>query len=156
MERREPGVGKDLWGIGASLAALLGGLWLMVAPWALAFQSRGAAWSDATRNSFWSGLGVAVVALAGLLLFAGNLAAQLRDAGVLAGPRRELREREEGGARAGETARLEEALVPLAARLLEELAAQQRGEEPPARSPSQEAFSNGGLRREPAERGERL
>ncbi|MDI3317087.1 MAG: hypothetical protein QJR14_05660 [Bacillota bacterium] len=127
MERRRAGIGKDLWGIGASLAALLGGFWLMVAPWALAFQPRGADWNDATLNSFWSGLGVTVVALAGVFLFGATLVSQLRAAGALPRPKRRAQAGPEREAAEGLTSeRLEEALVPLAARLLEELASQQR------------------------------
>ncbi|MDI3298723.1 MAG: hypothetical protein QJR08_06105 [Bacillota bacterium] len=157
MERGRPGVGKDLWGIGASLAALLAGFWLMVAPWALAFQPKGADWTDATLDSFWSGVGVTVVALAGVVLFLGTLVAQLRQAGILGRPRPQRREEPEESrvAAAMAPARLEEALVPLAARLLEELAAQQRPDGSDAR---QEAGRAGALHQGTAsgERGERL
>ncbi|MCK2214422.1 hypothetical protein MF672_011560 [Actinomadura sp. ATCC 31491] len=54
----------------ASALALLAGLWLMIAPWALGTQPENADWTDPTTTEFWTGLGVAVVGLIGAVTFA--------------------------------------------------------------------------------------
>lgn len=58
--------------VGAVVAALatLAGLWLMIAPFALGTQPEDADWTNATRTEFFTGLGVAVVGLAGAVAFA--------------------------------------------------------------------------------------
>lgn len=54
----------------ASTLAVLAGLWLMIAPWALGSQPENRDWTDITTSEFWTGLGVAVVGLAGAISFA--------------------------------------------------------------------------------------
>lgn len=58
--------------VGAVVAALatLAGLWLMIAPFALGTQPEDADWTNATLTEFFTGLGVAVVGLAGAVAFA--------------------------------------------------------------------------------------
>ncbi|MBB5776172.1 hypothetical protein [Nonomuraea jabiensis] len=57
--------------VGAVAAALavLAGLWLMIAPFALGSQPEDADWTDITRSEFFTGLGVAVVGLVGAICF---------------------------------------------------------------------------------------
>ncbi|WP_431920586.1 hypothetical protein [Nonomuraea jabiensis] len=57
--------------VGAVAAALavLAGLWLMIAPFALGSQPEDADWTDITRSEFFTGLGVAVVGLIGAICF---------------------------------------------------------------------------------------
>lgn len=57
--------------VGAVTAALaaLAGLWLMIAPFALGTQPENADWTDPTRSEFFSGLGVAVFGLVGVIGF---------------------------------------------------------------------------------------
>ncbi|PZG18810.1 hypothetical protein [Nonomuraea aridisoli] len=57
--------------VGAVAAALavLAGLWLMIAPFALGTQPEDADWTDATTTEFFTGLGVAVVGLLGVIAF---------------------------------------------------------------------------------------
>ncbi|MFI7454706.1 hypothetical protein ACIBQX_45040 [Nonomuraea sp. NPDC049714] len=57
--------------MGAVMAGLafMAGLWLMIAPFALGTQPENASWTSATTSQFWTGLGVAVVALAGVAAF---------------------------------------------------------------------------------------
>ncbi|MFB4269296.1 hypothetical protein [Nonomuraea sp. GTA35] len=57
--------------VGAVAAALavLAGLWLMIAPFALGTQPEGADWTNATQSEFFAGLGVAVVGLVGAIAF---------------------------------------------------------------------------------------
>ena len=75
--------GMNLWGAAMSLITLLTGAWLMVAPFALGYQRSGANWTSATGNSFWIGLAIVVVSLAGVQLFAWSAVRQARQAGVL-------------------------------------------------------------------------
>ncbi|MFI6324628.1 hypothetical protein ACIBG8_44380 [Nonomuraea sp. NPDC050556] len=53
----------------AATLALIAGLWLMIAPFALGTQPEGADWTDPTKSEFFAGLGVAVVALVALGAF---------------------------------------------------------------------------------------
>ncbi|HEX8959712.1 MAG TPA: hypothetical protein VF770_07810 [Solirubrobacterales bacterium] len=83
MEPRGISLGRNLWGLGASLVTLLVGASLIVAPFALGYQPYGADWVSQTSNDFWVGLAVVVVSLAGLGLFVGSLLGDLRAAGVI-------------------------------------------------------------------------
>ncbi|MGN9837662.1 hypothetical protein ACTMTI_06035 [Nonomuraea sp. H19] len=58
--------------VGAVAAALtaLAGLWLMIAPYALGTQPDNAGWTDPTKSEFFTGLGVAVVGIVGVISFA--------------------------------------------------------------------------------------
>ncbi|MFG1708450.1 hypothetical protein ACFLIM_35140 [Nonomuraea sp. M3C6] len=53
----------------AATLAVLAGMWLMIAPFALGTQPENADWTDPTVSEFFTGLGVAVVGLIGLLCF---------------------------------------------------------------------------------------
>ena len=75
--------GMNLWGAAMSLINLLTGGWLIVAPFALGYQPSSANWTSATSNSFWFGLAIVVVSLAGVQLFAWSVVRQARVAGVL-------------------------------------------------------------------------
>lgn len=79
---RKIGLGKYFCGISVSLVALLGGAWLMLAPFALGFQAEGE-WIKATKIDFWTGLGVVVISLLGLLLFIASLRRDLNAAGII-------------------------------------------------------------------------
>lgn len=59
---------KFVGAVAASLA-FIAGLWLMIAPFALGTQPEGADWTDPTRSEFFTGLGVALVALVALGAF---------------------------------------------------------------------------------------
>ncbi len=82
MTARKVGIAKYFVGIGVSLLGLLAGAWLMAAPFALGFQVDGD-WIKATKIDFWTGIGVAVLALLGLLLFIGSLRGELKAAGII-------------------------------------------------------------------------
>jgi hypothetical protein len=82
MATRRVGIAKYFVGIGVSLLGLLAGAWLMAAPFALGFQVDGD-WIKATKIDVWTGIGVAVVALLGLLLFIGSLRGELKAAGII-------------------------------------------------------------------------
>ncbi|MEV4888550.1 hypothetical protein AB0K48_04050 [Nonomuraea sp. NPDC055795] len=71
--------------VGAVTAALalLAGLWLMIAPFALGTQPEGADWTAATNSEFFTGLGVAVVALAGVGAFIAAIYEELVARGLV-------------------------------------------------------------------------
>ena len=70
---------------GALLVALIG-TWLMLAPFALAYQGSGADWADATYVDFWTGLPLLVSSVAGLILYASGLVEELRRRGIMRRP----------------------------------------------------------------------
>ncbi len=72
-----------VFGLGWSLVAGLAGGWLVLAPWALGEQNNGD-WTTVTRNEVFSGLGLVVLALAGVAVVAVQALRSLREAGVLA------------------------------------------------------------------------
>ncbi|MGW0192286.1 hypothetical protein [Nonomuraea sp. NPDC003201] len=53
----------------AAALAVLAGLWLMIAPFALGSQPEDADWTNTTQSEFFTGLGVAVVGLIGAICF---------------------------------------------------------------------------------------
>jgi hypothetical protein len=114
-------VGKYYWGIGACLLTLLTGLWLILAPFALRYQSGNTgAWAATTMNDFWVGIGVAIVAGAGLVLFVLALVGTLQSAGVLPVRRRRVPATSTPGSTSPEItpyANLEQAMATLAAAL---------------------------------------
>jgi hypothetical protein len=59
--------------IGALLGAFVG-VWLLVAPSALAYQPEGATWADPTFVDFWTGLPLTVISGVGLILYSLGLA----------------------------------------------------------------------------------
>ena len=71
--------------VGALLGALVGA-WLMLAPFALAYQGSGANWADPTYVDFWTGLPLLVVSAAGLILYVSGLVEELRHRGIMRRP----------------------------------------------------------------------
>src|ERR687889_460580 len=71
--------------VGALLGALAGA-WLMLAPFALAYQNSGADWADPTYVDFWTGLPFLVVSLAGVVLYVLGLVEELRQRGIMRRP----------------------------------------------------------------------
>ena len=71
--------------VGALLGALAGA-WLMLAPFALAYQRSGADWADPTYVDFWTGLPLMVVSLVGLGLYVSGLVEELRRRGIMRRP----------------------------------------------------------------------
>jgi len=70
---------------GALLGALVGA-WLMLAPFALAYQGSGADWADPTYVDFWTGLPLAVISVVGLILYVSGLVEELRRRGIMRRP----------------------------------------------------------------------
>jgi len=71
--------------MGAVMAGLafMAGLWLMIAPFALGAQPENASWTGATTSQFATGLGVAVVALAGVAAFVAAIRDELVARGLV-------------------------------------------------------------------------
>jgi hypothetical protein len=76
-------VTKYLIGMVGALGGMLVGGWLMLAPFALAYQSSGADWADPTYTDFWSGMAILVISLIGLIAYAAGLAGELRRRGII-------------------------------------------------------------------------
>ncbi|MEQ4720237.1 hypothetical protein [Nonomuraea sp. B19D2] len=67
----------------AAALAVLAGLWLMIAPFALGTQPENADWTNATRSEFFTGLGVVVVGLIGAICFVAAIYAELVARGLV-------------------------------------------------------------------------
>lgn len=78
---------RRLAGAVASCLALLAGLWLILAPFALGIQPSDADWKDETLTDVWSGVGLGALGLIGLIAFAAALVRYVRQQGLVA-PRR--------------------------------------------------------------------
>lgn len=116
----------NVWGAAVSLITLLTGAWLMVAPFALAYQRSGANWNSATGNSFGFGLAIVVVSIVGIELFAWSVVRDARLAGVL----RMRRQRATFNAEDAQMriAALERTLTQMAAVLAADVAAHRNGD----------------------------
>jgi len=102
----------------ALLTGLAGG-WLILSPWSLAEQPAGQAWAPATQTAVFTGLGLVVLAVIGLVAVTVQVVSGLRPAGALAHAARAP------VARAGQTAEapeFETTLVALAQALVADLA----------------------------------
>ncbi|MGH3095768.1 MAG: hypothetical protein ACRDMV_07170 [Streptosporangiales bacterium] len=74
---------RRLAGAIAATVVLLTGLWLVLAPFALGIQPSGKDWSDETMTDVWSGIGLGVVGLVGLVAFVLAIRQHLVDAGIV-------------------------------------------------------------------------
>lgn len=112
--------------LGALLGAL-GGTWLILAPFALAYQGQGADWADPTYVHFWTGLPLLIVSLVGLAAYAAALFGELRSRGVLesrpAAQQGPPVEAQAPGQQRGET---EQLLMPLVAAMLKDMQDRER------------------------------
>lgn len=117
-------------GMAGALGGMLAGAWLMLAPFALAYQSSGADWADPTYTDFWSGLAILVVSLIGLIMYAVGLVGELRRQGII--ERRETPEAQQvqaagmpatqaGGEAAGGSGDIEQILLPLVTAMLKDM-----------------------------------
>jgi hypothetical protein len=132
-------------GILGGVAAVLGGAWLILAPFALGYQPDNAAWGDATKVDVFTGIGVVVLGLVTVTAFAAGLAATLRAEGALPPRARRARTRRaaaqpEPVETTGEVAELRSVLVRLAAALEGHEQAEPTGEPhgEPAATPARE------------------
>lgn len=74
---------RRLIGALVSLLALLIGLWLVLAPFALGFQPENRDWTDNTLTDVWTGIPLAVVGLVGVVVFAMALRVHMLQAGYI-------------------------------------------------------------------------
>ncbi len=111
--------------LGALLVALVGA-WLMLAPFALAYQGSGADWADPTYVDFWTGLPLMVVSVVGSALYVSGLVEELRRRGIMrrpyAAPAQQLRASSapEGNASSSEN-NIERILLPLVTAMLKDM-----------------------------------
>ncbi|MEV0597290.1 hypothetical protein [Nonomuraea cavernae] len=67
----------------AATLALMAGLWLMIAPFALGTQPESGDWIGATKSEFFTGLGVAVLGVVGLAAFVASIHEELVARGLV-------------------------------------------------------------------------
>ena len=77
---------KYIIGAAGALLGALAGAWLMLAPFALAYQGSGADWADPTFVDFWTGLPLLVVCVVGVILYVSGLVEELRRRGIMSRP----------------------------------------------------------------------
>ena len=108
-------------GLAWSLVTGLSGGWLMLSPWAFAEQQSGASWTDVTQTAFFTGLGLVILALLGLIVAVAQAVRLLRAGGMIASAPRAAR----ATAAANGSPEFEGALVALAQALAADLSSQQ-------------------------------
>ena len=127
---------KYLIGMVGALAVMLIGGWLMLAPFALAYQPSGADWANPTYIDFWSGLAIVVVSLIGLIMHVAGLFGELRRRGIIE-RREEVPEAQQAqatgmsvgsGTQVG-SGEIEQILLPLVTAMLKDMQEQRRREE---------------------------
>jgi hypothetical protein len=117
--------------IGALLGAFVG-VWLLVAPSALAYQPEGANWADPTFVDFWTGLPLTVISVVGLILYSLGFAEELRNRGILRRRTYEdalSRDTEAHTVPSQPQSDVEQSLVPLMAAMLQDMQEQRRRRE---------------------------
>ena len=127
-------------GILGGVTGVLGGAWLILAPFALGYQPEDAAWADATKVDVFSGTGILVLGLVSVAAFAAGLAATLRAEGALPPRGRRPAPPPEPDEATGEVAELRGMLARLAAALENQEETEPPGERhgEPAAAPARE------------------
>jgi hypothetical protein len=123
---------KYVIGATGALLGALAGAWLMLAPFALAYQNSGANWADPTYVDFWTGLPLLVVSVVGLILYVSGLVGELRRRGIMrrpyaepAGQRQASVEPSNGAT--GSDNNMEQVLLPLVTAMLKDMQERDRG-----------------------------
>ncbi len=117
-------------GIVGALLGVLAGIWLIVAPFALAYQNGGQDWADPTYVDFWTGMGLVVISMVGVISYASGLTGELRSRGII--ERGSGYQARSAGApeRGGDSrSELEQTLLPLAEAMLQDMQEQHDKEE---------------------------
>ena len=119
--------------VGALLGALAGA-WLMLAPFALAYQNSGADWADPTYVDFWTGLPLLVVSVVGLILYVSGLVEELRRRGIMRRPYAEPAGQSQPAGEpsddaAGSENNMEQVLLPLVTAMLKDMQERDRSRE---------------------------
>jgi hypothetical protein len=118
---------------GALLGALVGA-WLMLAPFALAYQDSGANWADPTFVDFWTGLPLLIVSVVGVILYVSGLVEELRRRGIMRRPYAEPAGQpqapgEPATVDSGSENNMEQVLLPLVTAMLKDMQERDRGRE---------------------------
>jgi hypothetical protein len=115
---------KYVIGATGALLGALAGVWLMLAPFALAYQGSGADWADPTYVDFWTGLPLLVVSLVGSILYVSGLVEELRRRGIMRRPYAAPAEQPQGSPQASASSQennMEQVLVPLVTAMLKDM-----------------------------------
>jgi hypothetical protein len=123
---------KYVIGATGALLGALAGAWLMLAPFALAYQSSGADWADPTFVDFWTGLPLLVVSVVGVILYVSGLVEELRRRGIMRRPYAEpagqpQAQVEPSAADSGSENNMEQVLLPLVTAMLKDMQERDRG-----------------------------
>jgi hypothetical protein len=117
-------VTKYVIGATGALLGALAGVWLMLAPFALAYQGSGADWADPTFVDFWTGLPLLVVSLVGSILYVSGLVEELRRRGIMRRPYAAPAEQPQGSPQANASSQennMEQVLMPLVTAMLKDM-----------------------------------
>jgi hypothetical protein len=116
---------KYVIGATGALLGALAGVWLMLAPFALAYQCSGADWADPTYVDFWTGLPLLVVSLVGSILYISGLVEELRRRGIVrrpyAAPAEQPQAQGSPQANASNQDNMEQVLLPLVTAMLKDM-----------------------------------
>ena len=123
---------KYVIGATGALLGALAGAWLMLAPFALAYQSSGSDWADPTFVDFWTGLPLLIVSVVGVILYVSGLVEELRRRGIMrrpyAGPAGQPQAQgEPSAADSGSENNMEQVLLPLVTAMLKDMQERDRG-----------------------------
>ncbi|GAA3719898.1 hypothetical protein GCM10022224_102290 [Nonomuraea antimicrobica] len=112
----------------AAALGVLAGLWLMIAPFALGTQPEDADWTNTTLSEFFTGLGVTVVALVGVIAFVLAIRDDLVERGLVVPKPRQTEPEPEPvpAAPQASSAELASLLAPLVEALREDLTSRSR------------------------------
>ena len=118
---------KYVVGAFGTLLGALGGMWLMLAPFALAYQPSGADWTDPTYTDFWTGLPLLVISLIGMIAYVLGLVGELRRRGII---ERRAESQAAGlqatNAQDGSQGNMEQVLLPLLTAMLKDMQDRER------------------------------
>jgi hypothetical protein len=123
---------KYVIGATGALLGALAGAWLMLAPFALAYQNSEADWADPTFVDFWTGLPLLVVSVAGVILYVSGLVEELRRRGIMRRPYAEPAGQpqasvEPSNGATGSDNNMEQVLLPLVTAMLKDMQERDRG-----------------------------
>ena len=129
---------KYLIGMVGALGGMFAGAWLILAPFALAYQPSEAEWVDPTYVDFWTGLALLVISLFGLVMYIVGLTGELRRRGIIEA--REVPEAQQvqaagmpvtqaGGVDQVGSKDIEQILLPLVTAMLKDMQDQRQREE---------------------------
>jgi hypothetical protein len=132
---------KYVIGATGALLGALAGAWLMLAPFALAYQNSGADWADPTFVDFWTGLPLLVVSVAGVILYVSGLVEELRRRGIMRRPYAEPAGQpqasvEPSNGATGSDNNMEQVLLPLVTAMLKDMQERDRGRQETHHEPS--------------------